>query len=349
MAQRPLASQRIAVLGAGIAGLACARRLARAGAKVVVHEAAAEVGGRLQTRQTECGPFDVGAQYFTLSHHAFERVLAPLLGSGAARPWHGKLLALWRGNRADKTASARRLVAVPGMQSLAEHFALGLDLRLGSRVTGLALDGVRWKLQLDPAAPDASEDDPGFDAVALALPGAAALELLPADSPLAAQLRAVVWDPIWAVGLALSRRVEAGFDAAFVNDDPLIAWIARDSGKPGRPRVPGVAERWVIHAQPRWSREHAAMPPDEVVHWLSHAFAARVGRAMRPRHAFAQFWPAARPANPLPRRCLWDATSGLGVAGDALVEEALLEAGGGPRVEAAFLSGLALAEAMVFE
>lgn len=343
MGQRPLASQRIAVVGAGIAGLACARRLLRAGARVVVFEAADQVGGRIATRLSEAGPFDVGAQYFSVRHHAFERAIAPLVTGGVVQAWRGRVHALWRGNRADKTASQQRYVAVPGMRALAEHFALGLDLRLAHAVRGLELDGLRWRLQLD-SRPD---DDSGFDAVALTVPGAASL--IEAHTHLAAGLKAVVWDPVWAVGLALSRRADAGFDAAFVNDDPLIAWIARDSSKPGRPRVPGVAERWLIHAQPRWSREHAAMPADEVVYWLSHAFAARVGRAMRPRLAFAQLWPAARPVNPLPQRCLWDAAAGLGIAGDAMGEGTAPEAGGGPRVESAFLSGLALAEAMVFE
>ena len=42
---------RIAVIGAGIAGLACAQELARADAKVTVFERSRGLGGRLATRR----------------------------------------------------------------------------------------------------------------------------------------------------------------------------------------------------------------------------------------------------------------------------------------------------------
>ncbi|MDQ6881692.1 MAG: NAD(P)/FAD-dependent oxidoreductase, partial [Pseudomonadota bacterium] len=64
---RPSASSpsRIAVVGAGVAGLSCARTLAQAGAKVTVFEQAAQVGGRMTSCDTAFGTFDHGAQYFT--------------------------------------------------------------------------------------------------------------------------------------------------------------------------------------------------------------------------------------------------------------------------------------------
>jgi predicted NAD/FAD-dependent oxidoreductase len=54
--------------------------------------------------------------------------------------------------------------------------------------------------------------------------------------------------------------------------------------------------------------------------------------------AIALKWPHATPVNPLPQRCLWDRTQQLGMAGDWC---------GGPRIEGAYLSGLALAEALL--
>lgn len=333
-----LAGQRIAVVGAGIAGLACARRLKRQGATVVVFEAAGQVGGRVATLDTASGPFDTGAQYFTARHHAFERALGPWLQKGLVAPWTGRIAALWRGAQNDKTDSAQRYVALPGMRALAEELARGLDVRLGARASALRLAGLRWQIEL--AGTSAPPSDAGFDCVALALPPAAAAALLPPDSPLRAPLDEVRWEVVWALLLALPRRVPVDYDGAFVNDDPLLAWVARDSAKPARPKIDGVAERWVLHAQPRWSREHAELSEHDAIYWLSNSFVARVGKPLRPVLSIAQRWDHARPLNPLPGRCLWDAAAGIGVAGDWC---------GGPRIEGAFLSGLALAEKMMFD
>ena len=53
---------RIAVIGAGMAGLACAQELARADAKVTVFERARGLGGRLATRRQGNLAFDHGVQ-----------------------------------------------------------------------------------------------------------------------------------------------------------------------------------------------------------------------------------------------------------------------------------------------
>ena len=72
----------------------------------------------------------------------------------------------------------------------------------------------------------------------------------------------------------------AGFEGAFINDDPILGWVSQDSAKPGRERIPGVAERWVLHAKPRWSQEYLDMEPEQVGQWLLRAFSARLGRAL---------------------------------------------------------------------
>lgn len=56
-------SKRIAVVGAGIAGLACAYELQRAGCEVVVFEKEARVGGRMSSRVMDGFVFDLGADH----------------------------------------------------------------------------------------------------------------------------------------------------------------------------------------------------------------------------------------------------------------------------------------------
>ena len=55
--------KRIAVIGAGIAGLACAYRLEKAGFEVVVYEKEAWVGGRMASRMKNGFVFDIGADH----------------------------------------------------------------------------------------------------------------------------------------------------------------------------------------------------------------------------------------------------------------------------------------------
>ncbi|MFW5900356.1 MAG: FAD-dependent oxidoreductase, partial [Halodesulfurarchaeum sp.] len=53
---------RVAIVGAGLAGLETARQLAAAGRDVVVFEAAPSVGGRVRTDTTEGYTIDRGFQ-----------------------------------------------------------------------------------------------------------------------------------------------------------------------------------------------------------------------------------------------------------------------------------------------
>ena len=62
---------RIAIVGAGVAGLACARALADAGLHVQIFEKSRGVSGRMSTRRGELGQCDHGAQYFTARDPAF--------------------------------------------------------------------------------------------------------------------------------------------------------------------------------------------------------------------------------------------------------------------------------------
>ena len=75
-----------AVVGAGMAGVACARTLLQAGHRVTLLEKSRGFGGRMATRRTEFGGFDHGAQYFTVRDARFEQVLR-LTATTVVRPW----------------------------------------------------------------------------------------------------------------------------------------------------------------------------------------------------------------------------------------------------------------------
>ena len=93
----------VVVVGAGIAGIACARELAGAGVAVRVLERARVVGGRMASRRLHGRPVDLGAAYFTVADPEFAQVVDGWQAAGLARPWTDTLAVLEGGTR-----SARR-------------------------------------------------------------------------------------------------------------------------------------------------------------------------------------------------------------------------------------------------
>ncbi len=326
---------RYAVIGAGIAGLACARTLLDAGATVTVFEKEETAGGRAATLIGDTGPFDHGAQYFTTEQERFTSVARRWQADGVVAPWRGRIMAYNNGKIEDKSNSTERLVPVPGMRRLGIYLAQGLAVRYSTSIARLRREGESWYLHGTSA--DAAPTGP-FDAVCVTAPSEVSADLLRDHTPMVDQVKTVHWDPCWSVVMALSQKSGAEFDGAFVNDDPILGWAALDSSKPRRGTVEGVAERWVLHARPGWSRRYSDMEPPQVARWLARSFSAKLRRSLTPLQLRAFFWPFATPLNPLPQLFLWDRKRGLGMAGDWC---------GGPRVEGAYLSGLALAEAVL--
>jgi monoamine oxidase len=68
----------VVVVGAGLAGLAAARHLSRAGRRVVVLEARSEVGGRTRTRKLDGVTADFGAEWIGWAHRRVRRLAAEL-------------------------------------------------------------------------------------------------------------------------------------------------------------------------------------------------------------------------------------------------------------------------------
>jgi predicted NAD/FAD-dependent oxidoreductase len=76
---------RVVIVGAGICGLVAGRRLADAGAEVVLVDKGRSVGGRLATRRIGDATVDHGAQFFTVRTPAFQRQVDDWVERGLAR------------------------------------------------------------------------------------------------------------------------------------------------------------------------------------------------------------------------------------------------------------------------
>lgn len=319
---------RIAIVGAGMAGLSCGTRLRDAGVDVMVVDKGRGPGGRTSTRRAAV-PFDHGAQYFTARDAAFRAAVVDWIARGIVAEWAAGVMAFDAPGADPRDSSdLPRFVGVPGMNALAVDMATHLDVRTGVTVSALTRRADGWHL-----ATVADESLGPFDVVVLTAPPPQTATLL-ASHPFADAVADAEMAPCWAVMTSWADAVEVPFDAAFVNDGPL-GWVARDGSKPGRPHP----HAWVLHASPGWSRQHLEEAPEAVLPLLLQAFEALVGRPL-PALAFsaAHRWRYASVPRRLDRTHLWDRDAGIGVAGDWC---------GGPRVEGAWLSGRALADAIV--
>jgi renalase len=321
----------VAVVGAGIAGLTCARTLTDHGFEVTVFDKARNVGGRTSTRRVEPDfAFDHGAQYFTARNPHFVQFVEALKSRGCVAEWGGRIVKLENGV-ATETSPQSRFVGVPGMSALAACLAADLAICREVHIERIVHTSDAWELA------DATGKKLGpFQFLVLSLPAPQSAVLL-GSHPFAAEADGVAMTPCWTLLVAFEDRFEVPWDGAFVSKSSL-SWLARNSSKPGRPRG---ADCWVLHASPEWSETHLEESPDSVGPQFLQAFEAAVGCVL-PRVVYqsAHRWRYSLGSDPAVRVALFDAAAGLGVCGDWLSDG---------RVEGAFLSGTAAAEAVLLQ
>ncbi|EXG78995.1 NAD(P)/FAD-dependent oxidoreductase [Cryptosporangium arvum] len=298
----------VQIIGAGIAGLACARAIAGAGHRVVVREAADTVGGRMATRVLDGRPVDLGASYLTCRDDAFRTVVDDWVRRGLAHPW-ARAFTVHNTLGSERTEDGPvRYGSSGGLRSLVEDLATGLLVSLDDRVTSVG-PGPRvngWPV----------------DAVVLALPDQQARRLL--DPECVEELAAT--DSPWSPGLAVAagwaeRRWDV--DGVFVHDDPTVEWIADD----GRRRADS-APVLVAHTTADFASEHLD-DPDQAIGPVVDTVRSILDITDEPRWTFVQPWSDARPLRPRATPYHFGEAR-IGLCGDAW---------GSPRVETAWMSG----------
>lgn len=168
---------RIAVIGAGVAGLTCARELCLRGYDPVVFEASDRLGGRCSSRETRIGWFDDAAQSISgatrLASYAVQRpdeLAAVHPWTVPATPAEDEPKGRDRDKNEDEADVIRTLkpigtVGVPSMLALADAIARPLDVRLHTPIQQAQRRGSSWVLR------DATgEIDEDFQALVLAIP-----------------------------------------------------------------------------------------------------------------------------------------------------------------------------------
>ncbi len=320
------------VIGAGLAGLACARALAEHGCAVTVIDKGRRPGGRTCSRRDPTGRrFDHGAQYFTARGAWLRDQVAAWAHAGVIARWSPRVQ---RGTAPPVVPTEPWWVGTPDMGALGRHLARGLDVRSGRTVTAVARVGRSWVVRFEGA--EGPEPSVHADLLVLAVPAVPCARLLAPVSALAAAAAAVVQTPCWAAMLGLRGDPSVDVDA-FEARDGVIAWAAREGSKPGRPGPdPDRVQAWTVHASTAWSTAHLEAPADQVRDALAAELVTCFPRdTVTVVHAQAHRWRYARGQAPSVTTGAWfDPTLELAVCGDWLA---------GARVEGALTSGLAAA------
>lgn len=305
-----------AIIGAGIAGLACADALGGPAGDVRMFDKARGPGGRMSTRRVEIDGvmtgFDHGAQYFTARDPAFVARVGAWAEAGIVARW--------------PVAGDDAWVGTPAMNAPVRALAATQQVAWSTQVTALAQDGNGWRL----TCADGTQTG-AFDRIVVALPAEQAAALL-ADvaSDLAERAEAVPSEPCWTVMAAFAAPLPL---PDVLRDRGDIGWAARNSAKPGR----GPIETWVIQGSPAWSRAWIEAEGAAVADHLRAALAGLAGTPLPlALHVAAHRWRYARSGN-AGAGAVWDSARRIGLCGDWLA---------GPRVEAAWRSGTQLAALM---
>ena len=307
----------VAVVGAGLAGAACARALVAGGAAVQVHDRGRAPGGRMASPHLAGRPVDLGASYLTVRDVGFRAVVDDWLGRGLAHPWTDAFHVATPDGLGARTSGPLRYGAPGGLRALVADLLDGLDVRQGSTVTRIG--------------PGPVVDGTAYDAVVLAMPDPQALRLL--DDALVEERAAVhgrQWEPVLAVAAGWPERTwDERFDGCFVGDSAVLGWVADD----GRRRRDG-APVLVAHSTSPFA---AARLDDADPGPLVDEVRRVLGIDAPPLWTRGQRWSYARPAQTR------DVDHFLGAARVGLCGDGW----GSPRVETAWTSGTALGRALL--
>jgi renalase len=297
----------VIVVGAGIAGAACAVALREGGIAVQVLDRGRAPGGRMASPLLHGRRVDTGAAYFTVRDDGFAAVVKRWATAGLAREWTDTFRVLGPGETPASSSGPLRWAAPDGLRSLVRAMLDGVE------VTGAtAIDAI-----------------PAGDVV-LAMPDPQASRLVAVPEP-------VAYDPVIAVVCGYAERCWGFADAAFVQDHPAVAFVADDGARRG-----DGAPVLVAHTTADLAGRHLDDPEGAV--GATVAALSGLLDVGAPVWTHAQRWTFAKPSGHHGATfgiARLDDGRPVGLAGDQWCPH------GSPRVESAWRSGTDLGNAIV--
>lgn len=314
----------VLVVGAGLSGLIAARTLKAAGRNVVVVDKGRSVGGRLATRRIGKARLDHGAQFFTVRGDDFRALIDESLASDVVHEW-------CRGF--GEPDGYPRYAGRAGMTSLAKWLARDLDVRTSVRLTHISAADGTWTAATDDGAMARANQ------IVLTPPVPQTLALLDSgETSLPAtidrSLREIEYFATLALLVTVDGPTEVPEPGGVQLGDGPFTFVAENQRK-------GISEAAAItfHAEHDYSAQRYNDDPTAVRDELLDMAAPWIGEA-NVLEAQLKKWLYAGPKTPHPEATVVVDVGGAiaAFAGDAFA---------GPKVEGAFNSGLAAANALV--
>ncbi|MEM9767787.1 MAG: FAD-dependent oxidoreductase, partial [Cyanobacteria bacterium P01_D01_bin.71] len=195
--------QDVIVVGAGLAGLVCARRLQRAGHQVCLLEKSRGLGGRLATRRFDEMPLDHGARYFAHHRDRLQTLTKHWLNQEILAPWRPRLYELSTNRELHQRSLDQPLLVAPdGMNAIGKHLAVGLTVYRQQRLISLTPTNQQTWLLTAERATDLSPVQHQARAIVLALPAPQIVPILlplqsyPQVQKILAALETVIYAPM---------------------------------------------------------------------------------------------------------------------------------------------------------
>lgn len=320
-------SNKVAVIGAGIAGLTCARELQSYGISVDVFEKSRGPSGRMSTRRTQEWSADHGAQYFTARDPRFIQEVHSWMQAGTAAIWKPKLKVYDNKTWRESHSQDIRYVGTPQMNSPGKYLAEGLSIQYERTVSQLKRRDDKWYLQCS----DVNDMTTPYNFVVLAIPAPQASALLNGLHVRASEITdSAQMKACWTMMANFPNQLNTDFDAAFINQE-IISWICQNGSKPMRQGA-----LWTIHGSPSWSQDNIELSKEAAKDQMMQCL-TKLGFNCQSAEISMHRWRYASGGleNSIGFLMLQDI--GLGVCGDWL---------NGGRVEGAWLSGFDLALAL---
>lgn len=315
--------KRIAIIGAGMAGLTVANKL-KEFADVEVYEKSKGYGGRMATRYRNDYQFDHGAQFFIAKTPAFKEFLQPYIQQDVVARWDARFVE-FTGNevtyRRTWTNEVPHYIATPSMSSLGKAMAKDVCVQLETHVNKIKKIGQEWQLTDRDGKILGS-----YEWVILAIPAKQVIELIPDVYEFSKEVAEKNMTACYSLMLGFKEPLSLEWDAALVKD-ANISWVSNNHSKPGRSSHYSL----LIHSTNDWAEENIQLDNKAVIKFLieetSHVIEQNVSIA---EHIDLHRWRYANIQKQYGKKSFVDNTNRLAAIGDWCIKG---------RIESAFISG----------
>ncbi|MTI87551.1 MAG: FAD-dependent oxidoreductase [Balneolaceae bacterium] len=332
---------KIGVIGAGIAGLAAGRELAKAGHEVIVYEKSTDIGGRMACRyagEQNQIRMDHGLTYLSAESSWFKSFLEELQVHNILQKWEGEFA--YRNTNGEISLyhpECPYFIAPEGMNAVGKHLGRMLDVRTGTNVGGFTHIGEHSAKKRTWMINFSSSRTEGVDALIIATPSRQAYGLLNTTIDeietlnLVKEIDEVIYKPQFAVLAGYGNTDLPDWNALKCEDD-IIEWVSNESTK--RKQESGNA--LVIQTTGEFAGKHATDNKEEISEIVTDRLGEMIGGwAALPEWKQIQLWKYSQSENPLNHDFMEieGKDTPLALVGDYL---------NGNTIESAYLSGLKL-------